>query len=296
MHAFSNSINIMFKRRSIWLSFGFVMLGIGIINYYNPIYTFIFGFDGLDISGLLNSIVSFLNLFTSFFDSPMAIIKTILIVAGVLLAVSFICAIFFSGTFNVINKTMEGRQKAPGDFSEGLKRYYSKTVFVLFRVLFFGVIFLLFLMVVSVPAIVITKAWISGKAGLMVSALILDFLTAVVLFFLVIFFTTYILFWFPASVNSDKKSFTFGKHVVDTMFWKIAGRVILIILVFIVYQGLMLAADRVLIGTNPDATFASIILFVVNWFLNTMFSSFLATYVFYIFKYITANKCNRIEA
>lgn len=292
MHAFSNSIDIMFKRRSIWLSFGFVMLGIGIINFYNPLYAFVFGLGGIDFSNIVN----FLNLLTHLVDTPVSIVKTILIIIGVILAASFICSIFFSGAFNVINKTMEGRQKAPGDFSEGFKKYYFKTVFVLFRVLFFGVLFLLFLMVVSVPAIVITKAWISGKAGLMVSALILDFLTALVLFFLVIFFTTYILFWFPASVNSGKKSFVFGKHVVDTMFWKIAGRVILIILVFIVYQGLMLAADRVLIGTNPDATFVSIILFIVNWFLNTMFSSFLATYVFYIFKYITANKRNRIAA
>jgi hypothetical protein len=292
MHAFSNSIDIMFKRRSIWFPFGIVMLGIGIINFYNPLYTFVFGLGGIDFSNIVN----FLNLLTHLFGSPVSIVKTVLIIIGVMLVASFICAIFFSGSFNVINKTMEGRQKAQGDFSEGLKKYYFKTVFVLFRVLFFGLLFLLFLMVVSVPAIVITKAWISGKAGLMVSALVLDFLTLVVLFFLAIFFTTYILFWFPALVNSGEKSFSYGKHVADTMFWKIAGRVILIILVFVVYQGLMLAADRILVGTDPDTTFVSFILFIVNLFLNTVFSSFLATYVFYIFKYITASKNNRITA
>ncbi len=292
MHAFSNSINIMFKRRSIWLSFGFVMLGIGIINFYNPLYAFIFGLGGIDFSNIVN----FLNLLTHFISSPVSIVKTILILIGVILAVSFICSIFFSGSFNAINKAMEGRQKAPGEFSEGLKKYYFKTVFVTFRVLFFGILFLLFLMVVSVPAIAITKAWLSGKAGLMASALILDLITVLVLFFLVIFFTTYVLFWFPASVNSGKKSFSYGKHVADTMFWKIAGRVVLIGLVFIVYQGLLLAADRILLGTNPDATFISIVLFVINWSLNTVFSSFLATYVFYIFKYITANRHNRVAA
>jgi hypothetical protein len=286
---------MIFKRPAILLTFGVLMLGLGIINSYNPVYTFIFGFGGLDFSGILNSIVSFLNLFTSFLDSPVAIIKSILIVAGIIVIVSFISAIFLSAAFNIINKTIDGKPQSSGDFREGIKKFYFKIVFIVFRVLFLGILFMLFLMVAAVPAIVITQSWISGKTGLFASAIILDIITVLALFFIVVFFTTYILFWFPAAVNGGEKSFIRGKGVADTAFWEIAKRLIRIVLVFIIYQGIMLLADRLLIGTNADAVVVPVILFIVNWVLNTLFSSFQAVYIFCIFKYIAAKSMNNIK-
>jgi len=274
----------------ILVVFGIIMFAVGLVNYYNPVYTFIFGFGALDFQGTLNSIVSFLSLLTALFNSPLAVLKAFLIVVAILAVVSLTVSIGLAGIFNVINNEVEGKPKVKGQFYIGLKNYYFRTVFITFRVLFFSVFFLLFLMVSSIPAIILTQAWISNKPGLFALTLLVDIITLLVLFFCMLFFAIYMLFWFPASLNCDKKPFVVGKRTADAGFREIAGKFLLIGIVFMVCQYILLFLDGKIPVGGAGASVFSVLLFLTGWAVNAAFSSFLTTYVFLVFKWIRTNR------
>ncbi|MDP4095050.1 MAG: hypothetical protein Q8920_17050 [Bacillota bacterium] len=292
MSVFSYSIRTIFRRPIILLVFGIIMLAACLINYYNPIYSVIYGFGGMGISEMLNSVVPFLNLVTGLIDTPLKLIEILIAGAAIITVLSLLIAIGFAGIFNVIKNIIEGKPKHAGEFSEGLKKYYSRMFSITFRVLLMAVLLFMFLMVVCVPASILTRAYLTTRPDLMFLAVIVDIITVFTLFFAVMFFCIYILFWYPAAVTGDRKWFSLGKRTADAAFWNVLGKVFLSGIVFSVYQLVLLYADNHLTAVGTSAL--SILLLLVTWAVNTLFVSFLATYIFTTFKSIQMKSQNSI--
>lgn len=273
------AVRVVVKRPFVILFLGIVTLIYSVINYYNPLFRIFFGLNALTKGDFLESVVSSLQVI-----SDPGIIPILMgLIFGIIVAASLFCGLVFSGYFNIINNLITGKAKINGEFVSGVKKYFIRISTISFRALFLGVLFLIFMMVATVPAIVITKAASIEKPELVAAAFFLDLLTAAVLFFGFLFFRVYVFFWYPAALNNDKEFFKAGKRAADRFFWKIAGRFLIFDLIFVGFQFLFLQLGD------------SIVVFTANWIFETVFLLFYITYIFYTYRF-SVSKAQVLEA
>ncbi|MCX8129042.1 MAG: hypothetical protein N3I35_02955 [Clostridia bacterium] len=250
------------------------------IDYLNPTGVFL-KFSTISSGDIFGSIVFLLQFILKLVIST----KGIVFIAVLLLAASLIIGLVFSGYFGMVNNVLEGRPKIKGEFSAGFRKYFGRVFLMSFILLLFSILFVLFMLIASVPALVITKAAFAGKPGLYVTTVLVDLITVSVLFFGFMFFRIYMSFWYPATISYGKRAFTIGKRTADAFFWGLVRRFLAIDIVFILSQVIFIN-----IG-------GSLAVFAVKWAFYTIFFTFLVTYVFALFSSITAlnNKKNRVK-
>lgn len=276
MGAFKNAVFIMFRRPFIILFLSFIILVYCAIDYINPVFNILLNYGGATGGNFFESFVSSLQIIFN----PGLITAGLLILLGIIIFISIIAGLVFSGYMNIINNALDGKPKFNGEFSIGLKKYFFKVLMITFRTLFFGLIFILFMSVASLPAIVITRSLISGKSGYMIMTIFIDIITAAVLFFGLMFFRIYITFWYPAAINMEKRAFTIGKRTADTNFWGIVGRFVLFDLVYILAQLILIYGGKL---------FPQQAVFVVNWVFKTFFFAAYITFIFSSYKILREN-------
>jgi hypothetical protein len=267
-----NVIEVVIKRPFIIIFFGIFTLIYSIFDYYIPV---------MNIIALLNSFMTG-DLFTSLVSLIQWALKLITTIKGMLFVlfavvfISLLIGIILSGYFSIINNTLNNKSRDKGEFSEGLKKYFIRIWLVSLIGLSIAVVFILILMVAWIPALIVTKAAAAGKSGFFITALLVDFITIGVSFFGLMFLRVYLVFWIPSIFNNDKKAFSKGKYLVDTNFWSLVVRFLLLDILFIVFQSLMINA-----GT-------SFIIVIVKWIFNTVYFGFYITYIFSLFKAFTS--------
>jgi len=70
-----------------------------------------------------------------------------------------------------------------------------------FEVILFSILFTIFMLIVTVPAVAITRSFLGGKTELLALTVLFDLITLMVLFFGFMFFRIYMAFWYPAVFN-----------------------------------------------------------------------------------------------
>lgn len=284
MATFGNAVRIMFKRPFIILYFGLVMLVYYLIGRYNPLTGILYGFSSIGVGNPLDNIISFLQLVTSLAASWNVIVKAIAFSLGFLVLASLIIGLVFSGYFYILDKTAGEKPRAQGEYTKGLKNYFFKVTAISFMALLYTLLFLLFSMVVTVPAVVVTKTWQAGRPDLLLPSVILDAVTVLVLFFSFMFFRIYMFFWYPAVYNSSGKAFGEAKRAADKHFWSIVGRLMLSDVAFIIFQSLLIYTERFPVIQKPGFSVVAAILFLTNWVFKTFFFASLIAYVFTAYK------------
>jgi hypothetical protein len=268
MGPFRRTIQAIKRRPLIIWYFGIASLIFCIIDKYNPIMPVLLGLGKITKGDLSQGLMSFLQIILD-----KEILLTAFLVMLVFSAVAaLITGLVFSGYFNIINNALSGQPKSRGELSSGLKKHFLKIFLIAFRVLFFTIILIVFMMVVTVPSVIITKAAMTEKPEFILAALFIDALTICVVFFGFMFFRVYTLLWIPAAVNGEKKAFSAGKNFANNHFWGIVGRLILFDLIF---------AGAQLIFMNMGETSA---LFIINWIFTALFFSLFTTYIFSLYK------------
>ncbi|MCR4435394.1 MAG: hypothetical protein QHH06_08650 [Clostridiales bacterium] len=284
MATYGDAVRIMFKRPFAILYFSLITLvGCG-IGRYNPVSTLLYGFGTFGIGNLLDSILSLIRLSIGFLSKWNTALKAALITLGLLAAVSLLIGLAFSGLLGIINNAVDSKPKFKGELVWGIKKYFSRTAWISFKVLFFSLLFVIFAAVASVPAIMITKAWLGGNSGLLLSAVFFDALTAGVLALGLLFFRAYMFFWYPAALNVGKGAFLRGKRTVDSFFWSFAARLVAVDIAYGVYQFLFIYVQGMMGQQNPPNMAVNMMLFFVNWIFKTLLFSSLVFYVFLAFK------------
>lgn len=264
MKIFVKSVCAILRRPFILLFFAVVTLAISALNEINPIIPILRGLSSITNTNFFENIVSYLQLLLDPDIIPMVAAFTLI---SCILA-SLLIALVLSGFLHIINKTIFNKQKTKGEYREGLRKYFGRILVISLKVLILTVLFVLFILVVSVPGIVITIASITGKPQLIVPAVFVDILTIFVVFFGTMFFKTYILFWYPAALNNEKRYFSAGRKVVDKKFWPIALRLLIFDIIFVLFE-------YVSIYIRDFSLF-----FVIAWVFNTVFFTMLIIYVF----------------
>jgi len=256
------------KRPGAMVIFSMVLLAYSIVGYYNPIPTILLGLSSITSGSVFESIVSYLQILIDSKIVPLAIISILLLTV----IVSLVIALFLSGYFYSLNNMIMGKKKARGEYAQGLKKYFSRVLLITLRVVFFGVLFIVFMMVATIPAAVVTRAALNGNQEIAFAAIFVDILTVGVLFFGCMFFRTYMFFWYPAALNCEKDCFIVAKRVVDRCFWFILRTFLLFDVILIAFEFAMFK-----IGNN-------LVTLIVGWLFRTVFYILFINYIFITYK------------
>lgn len=227
---------------------------------YNFILPLVSGFSYFSSGNVLNSIIHSIQLmFGVIFNG-----KNILYGLAALVFAALVMGFFMSGSMYSLNRALQEKDLSKGEFIKGVRKYFFRVFWISAKVLLLTFLFLIFVLLVAVPSIVVTNAYINGKEELFTLVLAFDLITPGVLFFAFMFFRIYMLFWYPAAVNLVGKFFSVGKYVADTCFWHMVSRMILFDAAFISLEFILVYLNH----TMPIGGFYSVLRIVTMLFLN----------------------------
>ncbi len=290
MEAFGNAIKVLIKRPSVVCFIGFVVLIFTVINYQIPVFAIIHGLSTMGEGNVFESLISVLQLVTGYFNKPGIVMAGLAGLLSLLFILSAILGFLFSGYFNIINNALNDKNKYRGEFAAGVRKYFTKIAWITFRVLLVAVFLLIYLMIASIPAAIITRTASMDKPQLLFSAAFIDILTLGVIFFSLMFFRIYVMFWYCAAINQRKRPLSSGKHIADAHFWRIVKVVLAFDVVYVVIEVLMTFVQGVLGKGAAESQSAEFAVLAVEWALETLFFSVFITYMFSLFRQLAARK------
>jgi hypothetical protein len=279
MGAIGYSIGAMLKRPFIIVFFSIFVLTYAIIDYCIPVLNLIVLMNTFISGDIFQSLVSLIQWVLKLLITPNGIIFGMISVV----VAAFLIAATLSGYFGIINNTLDKKAKYKGEFGELFKKYFIRILFTSIIFLTIGIIFVVVLMVACIPALIVTKAAIVGKSGFFITAVFVDFITIAVVFFGIMFLRIYLVFWFPSIFINGKKAFLKGKRLVDSNFWSIVVRFMILDVLFILFQIFIIK-----MGT-------SFVFLPVKWLFYTVFFGFYITYIFALFKTFIIKNERRIR-
>lgn len=256
------------RRQGLLITVLALTLAFLVINSYNPLFGLLMGINTITKGDIMHSIISALQILSD----PSFIPTVVAIIIGISVIGSLIAGLLFSGFFYMLNNALSGKEKVKGEFRSGVKKYFKRVALISIRIILIGFLLVVFLSIATIPAIVITKAATPQKPELIASAVFVNFLTILVLFFGMMFFKIYALFWYPAAINAQGKYFTAGKKAADLNFWRVVGR-------FIIFDAVFVLVELIFWKLGD-----SLITFLANWLFMTGFILLYITYVFFMYR------------
>jgi len=247
---------------------------------YSFIMPIVFGISVLKTGNIFDSIMHLIQIVLNYIPNIGPAIIGYLVLG--IIVISLLAGLLLSGSLNVLNSALIESDKEKGAFVRGIRKHYLKVSRITFLSIIYSVLFAIFIIVVSVPAIVITSASITEKPELMSVAYVLDAITVVILFFCIMFFKIYICFWYPAAINYDKKLFARGKRAADNSFWRILFKFLWYdILIFVFQMGLFYINNILAKNESIMAEFIGVaVLLFLNWIFKTVIFISIISYVF----------------
>jgi hypothetical protein len=274
MGAVRKFLGVVFRRPFIVIYTGFLTLMFCIVLDFNPLTSLIMGFNRIGKGDFLESIIYTIQiLYNSIFGTKNFFIGAAIFIVF-LVVLSIILGVILSGFFNIVNKAVGGTPKSGREFPEGIKKFAFRTSWLLFRAIVICFLVYILILISTVPAVILTKAWLSGKVELIAVMALLDVITCGVVILGFMFLAIYITFWLPASFNFGKRAFTMGKRAADVNFWRIFVHYIIFGVVFL---GSHMIISNIKVGATGTLTVS---LFVIDWLIKTLI---FCTYIIYLF-------------
>lgn len=267
------------KRPELLLIFGIVTFLYCYIEY-KFIMPVVFGLSILRTGNIFGSIMHLIQMVLNNLSNINPVYFVFLFIA--IIAVSLVVGLILSGYLNVLNSSFIDSHRVKGTFAKGIQKHYLKITRTTFLSILYSLLFMIFMVVVAVPSIVITSAAITEKPELLTVSGILNFITLAIMFFSIMFFRIYILFWYPAAINFDKKLFAKGKHAADASFWRVVASLLWFDFLFIIIQGALFIANSNL--SKSESAYSGVVSVVVllfgNWIFKTVLFASIINVVF----------------
>ena len=290
MKTFRNFILLAFRRPFIVIFPAVITLILSLINTKNPLSSLLFGMGSVSGGNIFDTTISLLKIFFKMITNIRMLPGVIIIFAASILLLSLLTAVFTSGYFYIFVNALMKKNRSRGEFITGVSKYFVRMFLISLRVISIGALFLIFIIIASVPAVVITRTLIAGKYELVFVALILDLITAGVLFFAFMTFRIYAFYWYPAALNYERKSFAAAKHLTDINFWNIMRQFAIFDFIFIVFQVLFIYVNHTFAAAENSSLFLTVAVFLANWLFKTAFFCWYITYIFTSFGVFKSNK------
>ena len=160
----------------------------------------------------------------------------------------------------MLNNFLAKRKKIQLEFFKGVKKHFIKLSIVSFTLVLLSILFCVFMMVVSVPAEAVTRSFLDGRTDMV--------------------FRIYMFSWFPAVLNFTDRHFSIGKYAADTYFWNILVRIMLLDVVFILFEYIMIYFNSILPIDGAASILRVVLLLFINWIFKTLFFITLTVMIF----------------
>lgn len=278
MNSMAVSIKKLVNRGDIIIAFGIVVFLYCFIEY-NFIFPVILGVTSISGGNVLDNIMHIIQLILGLISN----IKYMLYGGLAILVVALLCGFVLSGCFYKMNNFLSNRKKMKAEFLKGVQKHFFRLSLISFEVILFSILFIIFMMIVAVPAIAVTRSFLGGKTELLALTILFDVITLLVLFFGFMFFRIYMTFWYPAVFNFKDSFFSIGKYAADTYFWKNVVMFLKFDIAFILFEFLMIYLNSVLPVSGAAVFLRVLLLFFVNWVVKTLFFIVITMFIFSVF-------------
>ena len=254
------------------------LLGLAVLLYciadrLNPVMPILLGLGNVTGGSIFENTISFLQLILD----PGIILPLLLFVILFSVLSAAAAGAITSCFFHMVHNALEGKKRTPREFIEGFRKYFLRMSLISLRIIGIGVGTAAVLLVSSVPAMIVINSAKSSKPELFLAALFVSLLTAGIIFFSLMFFRSYMFFWFPAAFYEEGKAFSAAKKMVDEHFWNIASKYLAFDVIFVIFQ--------LLVSSMKD----SALLLIVKWCFGTIFLLLFSTYLFTTYKRFGVN-------
>lgn len=256
------------KYPSLVITIGVVVLIAEVFNRFVPVMAMIVGIINMTGGNIIDSILTILHMLLDLQNLPL-----ILVTATVIAILFSLCvSLLLPGYLLAASDGLENGPKKKGLFRAGISKYSMRYFHMTLRVVLLAVVLVAFLMVSSVPGIVMTRVAVSTSPGLLVAAIFIDIVTVGVVFASLSFFSIYTYMWYIASLATANRPFKLGKQVADRRFWQI----VLGLLIFdVIFAG---GICIIFLISNQFIKYA------IGWIFATAFFTVLALYLVKFFK------------
>jgi hypothetical protein len=227
---------------------------------------------------------------------PQTAVYIIIVLVILIVVVALILALILAGYFNILNNAIEGKSRKSGsEFIEGVKKYFLRMVSLNLWILCSIVIFIIYVLIASIPAAIVLDNAFSGTINI-IAGILLSLITILVLFFSFAFFRQYIAFWYPASIVYNKNHFKIAKKISDSNFWTLLSRFIVFDVIFLIFDAVYIIANFSLANAQVVSVTTSYILLFINIIFKTIYIALLVCFVFSSFKKCNAKYQSKLKA
>lgn len=269
------SVRKLVKRPDIVLAFSLATFVFCFIEYI-LVFPVITGISSISGGNLMDNVMYFIQFTIGLFVNSRYLLYGL---GGVLFA-GLVLGFVSSGCLYMLNNYLAKRKKTKLEFFTGVKKHFLKLSIVSFAQVLFSILFFVFMMVVSVPAVAVTRSFLGGNTDLLALTVLFDIITLLVLFFGFMFFRIYIFSWFPAVLNFTDRHFSIGKYAADTNFWSIVVRLMFLDVVFILFEYAMIYFNSAIPMDGAVSVLRIVLLLFANWIFKTLFIIVLAVVFF----------------
>lgn len=264
MNILKTTMQAVVKQPLILVIIASIMLAAAIFNAFIPLVAMIVGVINMAGGGFFDSVLSIVHIVTDPDNIP-----TILILLAMLTGIGSVgIGLLLPGFLLLVGDGIErkgGRKK--GLLREGIKKYFFSFFPMALLTALASLLLAAFLLISSVPAIIVTRAAMTTKPDLLIAAIFLDIVTIGVFFMCLSFFSAYIYMWFIAASTGVEKPFRTGKAIADRKLWNLALGLLIFDIVFVIVIYLIYSFD------------SQILRYVMGWVFTTAFFTTLAVYL-----------------
>jgi len=255
------------KHPSIVITIGLIMLAGALFNRFIPVMALIIGVINMTGGDFFDSVLALMQMLID----PQNVLAILIATAVLAVFASVVIGLVLPGYLLTVNDGLEKGAGKRGLYRKGIRNYFLKFFLIAIRTVFLSVVMLVFMLVSSVPAIVITKL-VSTRNDLILAAIFIDIVTIGVFFAILSFFSAYIYMWFITSLTESERPFRDGKAIADSNFWNIALSllafdVIFAVCIFLIY----------IVGSH-------VLRYILGWTFTTAFFTVLAVYLVQFFR------------
>ncbi len=282
METINNAVRLLAKRPSILILT--IIISTLLCFVENLLMTLFYGITMFRTGSPFDDYINIIQFLIDTVLVPQTAVKIILALVILVVAAALIFGVLLSGYFHILTNAVEGKPKKPGsEFLSGIRKYFLRMVSVNLWTLSSVIIFVIYVIIASVPAAIFIDNALSGDVNI-VAGILLFIVTIIILFFSYAFFRQYIVFWYPSAFVNSKSHFKIAKKISDNNFWTLLSKFIVFDIFLILFDAVYVIANFSMANAQVVSGLTSNILLIVNIVFKTIYIAVTVCFVFTTFK------------
>lgn len=294
METINNAVRLLAKRPSILILTIITSIVLCVIE--NLLMTLFYGITMFKTGSPFDDYVNLVQFVIDTAIVPQTAVKIIIALVVLVAVAALVFGLLLSGYFNILTNAVQGKPKKPGsEFLAGVRKYFFRMVSVNLWVLSLLILFVIYVVIASVPAAIFIDNALNGDVNV-VAGVLLFVITIIVLFFSFAFFRQYITFWYPSALVFNKNHFKVAKKVSDKHFWSLLSKYIIFDIILVLFDTIYVIANFSMANAQVVSGLTSNVLLIVNIVFKTIFIAVTVCFVFTSFhKLSESSKLKKIQ-